>query len=59
MVTTEIIIYESYLDRSVASCYLFDQRPDVREQRSDDRGQNTENRKQRAADGDQRSEVRG
>jgi len=52
MVTTEINIYESYLDQSVRPCYLFDQRTEDGGQKSEDRGQRSEVR-------GQGSEVRG
>ena len=42
MVTTEINIYESYLDRSVRPCYLFDQRTEFGIQRPEVRSQKIE-----------------
>ena len=50
MVTTEINIYESYLDQSVRPCYLFDQRTEDggRSQRTEARGQKSEVRGQKS-----------
>ena len=50
MVTIEIIIYESYLDRPTTSCYLFDQRTEGRGQNTEIRGQMSEGRGQRPED---------
>jgi len=57
MVTIEIIIYESYLDRSVGSCYLFDQRSEDRGRKAEVGRQGTEGRGRRSEDRARRSEV--